>query len=476
MRWSDLLRMSAGSLKRRKLRAFLTILGVVIGTASIVVMISLGLGLQRSMYEQMELDGGTTGLTVTGKADDGMMYSSGSYSTETGADGETAKYITDETIRELKMLDHVKSADPVLNFSALALKGNYEGYIQLYGMTPEAMERLNLELEPGGRLPDPESPQLELLFGNMVLMDFYEKGTGSSCWETGELPDIDLSKDKLFVILDQDSYYQSQGTPDMGSSGSTESEGAGNGNTVKSPRKYVLGACGVIAGGMDTYNANSYNVLCDIYKLKEYLQKEFRGRAIPGQPTTQNGKPYSQFVYSSASLQADDMDHVEELAQTIRSLGYDVYTNVEYINGMKKTLGMVQAVLGGIGAVSLLVAAIGITNTMMMAIYERTKEIGVMKVIGCSLKNIRQLFLLEAAFIGFIGGIAGNVLSLIISGVINVLVPGESLWGTEGNISYIPVWLMLASMGFAVLVGMAAGYFPAVRAMKLSPLAAIRNE
>ena len=75
MRWSDLLRMSAGSLKRRKLRAFLTILGVVIGTASIVVMISLGLGLQQSMYEQMELDGGTTGLTVTGKSDDGMVYS-----------------------------------------------------------------------------------------------------------------------------------------------------------------------------------------------------------------------------------------------------------------------------------------------------------------------------------------------------------------------------------------------------------------
>lgn len=113
---------------------------------------------------------------------------------------------------------------------------------------------------------------------------------------------------------------------------------------------------------------------------------------------------------------------------------------------------------------------------MMMAIYERTKEIGVMKVIGCSLKNIRQLFLLEAAFIGFLGGVAGNILSLIISGVINILIPGENLWGTEGNISFIPVWLIMVSIGFAVLVGMAAGYFPAVRAMKLSPLAAIRNE
>ena len=469
MRWSDLLRMSAGSLKRRKLRAFLTILGVVIGTASIVVMISLGLGLQQSMYEQMELDGGTTGLTVTGKSGDGMMYS---YSTDAGSEEESSKYITDDTIEEIKALEHVKSADPVLNFSALALKGKYEGYLQLYGMTPEAMESLNLELEPGGRLPDPDSPELELVFGNMVLVDFYEKGTGSGYWDTGELPDIDLQNDKLFVILDQDSYYQTQSTPEMGAEGGGES----GENTVRTPKKYVLGACGVIAGGPDTYNTNSYNVLCDIYKLKEYLQKEFRGRAIPGQPTTQSGKSYSQFVYSSASVQADDMENVEELAQTIRSLGYDVYTNVEYINGMKKTLGMVQAVLGGIGAVSLLVAAIGIANTMMMAIYERTKEIGVMKVIGCSLKNIRQLFLLEAAFIGFIGGVAGNVLSLIISAVINVLIPGENLWGTEGNISYIPIWLMLASMGFAVLVGMAAGYFPAVRAMKLSPLAAIRNE
>ena len=131
---------------------------------------------------------------------------------------------------------------------------------------------------------------------------------------------------------------------------------------------------------------------------------------------------------------------------------------------------------GGIGAVALLVAAIGITNTMMMSIYERTKEIGIMKVIGCSLRNIRQLFLLEAAFIGLIGGIAGNVLSLILSAVINLFVSSESLTGMPGSISYIPFWLMLASSGFAVLVGMAAGYFPAVRAMKLSPLAAIRGE
>ena len=119
MRWSDLLKMSAGSLKRRKLRAFLTILGVVIGTASIVVMISLGLGLQQSMYEQMALDGGTTGLSVSGKSE-GAAYS---YSADSSGGEEPAdKYITDETIKELESLEHVRISDPVINYSDLALK------------------------------------------------------------------------------------------------------------------------------------------------------------------------------------------------------------------------------------------------------------------------------------------------------------------------------------------------------------------
>ena len=73
------------------------------------------------------------------------------------------------------------------------------------------------------------------------------------------------------------------------------------------------------------------------------------------------------------------------------------------------------------------------------------------------------------------GGAAGNILSLILSGVINLTLSGQSM-GVSGKLSFIPIWLIAASLGFAVFVGMAAGYFPAMRAMKLSPLAAIRNE
>ncbi|WP_347559892.1 FtsX-like permease family protein [Clostridium sp. AM58-1XD] len=143
----------------------------------------------------------------------------------------------------------------------------------------------------------------------------------------------------------------------------------------------------------------------------------------------------------------------------------------------KQQSNMIQMVLGGIGAVSLFVAAIGIANTMMMSIYERTREIGVMKVLGCDMGDIRNMFLLESGFIGFMGGAAGLVLSYLISFLVNRFAGiSEMMTGIEGDISRIPLWLSMSAVGFAVGVGMIAGFFPAMRAMKLSPLAAIRNE
>ena len=190
-----------------------------------------------------------------------------------------------------------------------------------------------------------------------------------------------------------------------------------------------------------------------------------------------NGKPYKEFFYNQMYVYVDDIDHVLEVQQQIIDMGYEAYSNAEWIQSQQKTLGYIQAVLGGIGAVSLLVAAIGITNTMMMSIYERTKEIGIMKVLGCNLGDIRSLFLLEAGYIGLLGGIIGLGLSYGISALLNkVLNLGGALGMEGGSISYIPPWLALFSLGFAVIVGMLAGFFPSLRAMRLSPLAAIRNE
>lgn len=167
------------------------------------------------MYEEVEQNGGTTSLTVTGKQGDGMSFISyGTY--DSGSQEPSDKYITDEVIEQLRALEHVKSANPVLNISAIALKGKYAANLDLYGMTPQELESRNIELLPGGSLPKPDSTELELVFGNMVLTNFYEENTGRGYWDSGELPDIDLAEDQLFLILDQDAYYASQSSPGHG--------------------------------------------------------------------------------------------------------------------------------------------------------------------------------------------------------------------------------------------------------------------
>ena len=107
-------------------------------------------------------------------------------------------------------------------------------------------------------------------------------------------------------------------------------------------------------------------------------------------------------------MKVSDLNKVQEVQQQIKDMGYQASSLTDQLNTMKETTKMLRIVLGAIGAVSLIVAAIGITNTMVMAIYERTREIGIMKVIGASLRDIKLLFLTEAAFIGFAGGVLGK--------------------------------------------------------------------
>ena len=172
------------------------------------------------------------------------------------------------------------------------------------------------------------------------------------------------------------------------------------------------------------------------------------------------------------------MDHTVAINEQIKEMGYQSYTSAEWITKMQEQSQMTQMVLAGIGGVSLLVAAIGITNTMVMSIYERTREIGIMKVIGCYLKDIRTMFLTEAGLIGFFGGICGVGLSYGISFLLNKFAGGASIgmgMGGGTSISSIPLWLSVLAIGFAILVALIAGFFPARRAMRLSALEAMRN-
>ena len=459
MRFIDLLRMSVSNLWRRKLRTFLTVLGVIIGTASIVVMISLGLGLSKSTMEQIEQSGGLTTITV--HEGNGMVVAAGeAVATSSSGEDENAGKITDSTAEQIMALPHVQVASPVLTFNPILKVGAYEGNIYVRALTGEALAAMDIPLAEGSKLPL-DTENLEFLYGNQILSDFYNAKTGRyEYWETGELPDIDIMNDPIFFIMDSNAYWNAK-------YGGTDE----NGNPYPQPKKYMYGSAGLVAGSVEEYNEHSWNTYCNIDALKTQLKKIFKNTAIPGQPTRSNGKPYKEWYYSEMFVKVDEMENVAAVQQTISDMGYYAYSNAEWVEQMESQYAMVQAVLGGIGAVSLFVAAIGIANTMMMSIYERTKEIGIMKVLGCSLGRIRDLFLMEAGFIGLAGGAVGLLLSYGISAIINMLA-GEGY----STLSYIPIWLSGLALVFAVLIGMLAGLMPALRAMKLSALSALRNE
>lgn len=451
MRFLDLLTMSINNLRRRKVRTALTVLGVVIGTASVVVMVSLGIGLNALMMEMYSSYGSMTAIEIYNYGNNGNNGTS-----------DNPLYLTDDTVKEFLRIPHVTSASPVLETNVILKQGVYETNTSINGVTREFMEQIPLGQ---GKLPDPKNTEMEFIYGNAIVQWFQNSKTGKGYWDTQELPDIDYMNKPMFAIFDTDAYYQSR------------SGRSGDGTPVKAPKKYLIKTAGVVKGGIDDYNSYAYGVYTDIDQLKTQLKKIYKKNPIPGQPTNKKGKPYSYFIYNQAYVYVDDMENVTTVQKAITDMGFQANSQMEWIEQSQQTYNMIQLVLGGIGAISLFVAAIGIANTMMMSIYERTKEIGVIKVLGCDLRTIRNMFLLESGFIGFMGGVIGVAISYGIGFIMNhFLGIGQIMTGQAGNISRIPLWLASAAVVFAIFVGMAAGFFPSLRAMHLSPLAAIRNE
>ena len=199
-------------------------------------------------------------------------------------------------------------------------------------------------------------------------------------------------------------------------------------------------------------------------------------------------------TYNEIYVKARDISQVADIEKEIKKMGYSTYSMESVRKPLEEEARKQQMMLGGLGAVSLFVAALGITNTMIMSISERTREIGVMKALGCYLGNIRAVFLMEAGFIGLIGGVIGGALSFIISVVMNVLT-NEAVKGMEINsletlwtmittamapenspMSIIPLWLYGFAIVFSIIIGLGSGFYPANKAVHISAMEAIKRE
>lgn len=451
MKKFDLILMALGNLWRRKVRTVLTILGVLIGTASITLMVSLGFGINQSYKSSLERMGSLNVIQV-------YNYYGGGYGVKVGGGGGDSDQIklNDATCDEIASIPGVQAVLKMLETSVKFGSGRYVAWGSLLGINPDAMPYFDFVVDQGRLLEETDTNAI--VFGSDVPGNFYNPKDRRSNWggyPQDSEPVVNVLKDRLIMTFDM-SYGEPQRNPVEGS---------------RRPKRYNVEGVGLLSweGSMNY----SWYAVANIDYVKKIIKENER---LQG-----NRRRNQETVYNQIKVRVKDLDKVVEVQNVIKEMGFQTYSLNDQMVELQKTSNIIQAVLGGIGAISLLVAALGITNTMVMSIYERTKEIGIMKVLGCLLKDIKNMFLIESGLIGFIGGIIGGLFSIGASFLLNkFLAPalmGQFGYGVQvEKISIIPPWLLLAVVIFSTFVGLISGYSPARRAMKLSALSAIRTE
>lgn len=442
MKWRDMISMCLGNLFKRKVRTLLTVAGVVIGTCAIVVMLSFGIGIKQTMDDMMQSMGDLTVIQIE------------NYSPNPEAD-----LLDDAMLSKIKELSGVVALTPTYqgDYSAFELRsGKYVYGGQITGVYMDSLVEFGYEMKEG-ELPQGIIDETTVLFGEDALYQFYnsKKRDNNMVFAepdaNGNIPDpyVNPLKDKLELILKKNEE---------------------NNKKVVKPIKLKGG--GIMAQDWSKNPSPGYSVFMDVKYLKTLMEEYNKLNNIK---VDKNKK----FQYESVTVKVQDIKSVETVQKAIEDLGFKTYSMDNIREPLEQQTRTIQMILGGLGAISLLVAALGITNTMIMSIYERTREIGVMKVLGCVIGNIRTIFLMEAGLIGFMGGVVGIAFSYLLSLIINTLAAGGGGlmgMGGGGQISVIPVWLALGALVFSTMVGLVSGFSPANRAVKISALTAIRQE
>ena len=183
--------------------------------------------------------------------------------------------------------------------------------------------------------------------------------------------------------------------------------------------------------------------------------------------------------YDALYVRARSLNDATQIVDWLRGLGYQVQSLEMMLDLANRGMIIMQTLLGSVGGLALLVASLGIANTMIMAVYERTKEIGILKAVGAAPGQIRALFVVEASLIGLLGGVIGTILGWLLGKGLNPLILAIFEWqevDVTGTFFVVSWWLVVGALAFAMLVGLLAGLYPAARAARLAPLDALRYE
>jgi putative ABC transport system permease protein len=436
MRFIDLLRLIMDNLGRRKGRVMLTAIGVVIGTASVILLISLAIGLQKSATSNL------WGISDLRRIDVYPGYSEVPMGMAVSVDSKTGmpagmQLLTPQTIEDIKALPGVEMVTPRQNLygQAVLKAGRLENYAWFNGVDLDDIAVFEYPLQSGVTTLS----RGQAIIGGWAAQQFYDPKQ-----RPGQDPPVqpDVLDQTLRLVLTK-----------------WTNDGVMVNKTVN------LKIVGVLSQAQGEQDGMIIVGLDDLTAWNEWFM---------GTRVNYNRDGYNQLIVRSI-----EPDQATEIADAINTMGYQASTSQDVVQGINSFFIVLQVVFGGIGAISLLVAAIGIANTMAMAILERTREIGLMKAVGATNKDVLSIFLGEAAGIGFIGGIGGVIIgwggSFLLNMVASTFMPSNPYGGTQLATS-TPIWLPAFALIFATLVGIISGLYPSLRAATLVPVNALKYE
>ena len=446
MKARDLTDLAVRNLREALLRNALTTLGVAVGVASLVAMLSLGVGLQQLASKRLSQSGLFDTIFVTPKNSFRMGRPQ---PRDAGAD-KPPRPLDEDARKEFEKLPNVIEVYPQIRFFTEVRFNNKPYSTVVAGM------------------PDSSS--------NSGAFDGMQGNYFSSTSADEAILQIEFAKDlsdKPPSLIGQDltlRYAERQAIPAAGSADPF----SGGGFSVV-PKELKLKIIGIVetepAAGYGGYgNARLLIPLRTATTLRAAQVNDLRDIV--------RGDTSDKLTYSSLSVRAKSPSHVEALEASIKKMGFNAFSLLDASKSLRTFFSVFDLLLGIFGSLALAVATLGIINTLVMAILERRREIGVLKALGAADSDVQQLFFVEAGVMGFLGGVFGVTFGWLLGRAItfgtNVYLKRQNL--NPIDLSSVPWWLVVTALIFAVLVSLGAGLYPASRAAKLNPVDALRYE
>jgi len=468
MKLPDLTELALRNLRESLLRNSLTTVGISVGVASLVAMLSLGIGLQQMASRRLVKSGLFDTIIVTSRRE---MRGMGREEERNGPSPGESRMLDESARAEIERLPNVAEAYPDIRF-ATELRFEDKPHLTMVSALPESAKSNDaFEGMQGNFFSSDTAPEVilqksfaEELLGKTPALGAAEPGVA-------ELAKPLLGKE-LLMRYAQRAASPGPVTPATSDAKSSEGDLAGAAYSVIS-REQKLKIVGVSDLDPESMRGPMRAKVFLPLKLAESLHvmqpTDLReiARAASDQP-----------VYSSISVRVKNPAQIQGVEDAVKKMGFSAFSILDASRGLRQFFAVLYSFLGIFGSLALMVASIGIVNTLVMAILERRREIGIMKAIGASDGDVKKLFFAEAGAMGVLGGIVGVALGWAIGQVINVgtnvylkrqSLPPEHFWA-------VPWWLVGGAILFALVVSLVSGLYPAGRAARLDPVQALRYE